>query len=44
VRHFAFTFHDTTFEGLAVTLEIEVMVGTTTTASRAMADRLARDI
>jgi hypothetical protein len=43
LRHFAFTFHDTVFEALAVDFDVEVMDGSIATALRAMADRLAGD-
>jgi hypothetical protein len=43
LRHFAFTFHDTVFEALAVEFDVRMMEGSIVTALRAMADRLASD-
>jgi hypothetical protein len=43
LRHFAFTFHDTVFEALAVDWSVQMMDGSTATALRAMIDRLASD-
>jgi hypothetical protein len=43
LRHFAFTFHDTVFEALAVDWSVQMMDGSTSTALRAMIDRLASD-
>jgi hypothetical protein len=43
LRHFAFTFHDSVFEALAVELDVHVMDGSIAAALRAMAARLATD-
>ncbi len=43
LRHFALTFHDSIFEALAIEFDVQVLEGSTATALRAMADRLATD-
>lgn len=43
LHHFAFTFHDTVFEVIAVGWDVQMMDGSIATALRAMTDRLVRD-